>query len=931
MTKYKGRIASCAPVFGKLAQLIPALGFVYVVSGGTAAAQSCSWNNQFEPNRCYITISEEDVSEKNVYENDIFQFTFNTDGELNFLTPGPDDISSILDMRIAVPDIVLTSKEGFDLGGRLDLIGSSVAGGEGTTVVDWNGDISEVVLQTTSQSGDFDLSFRSSNEVFILGFNSDFWNNYKVTSTGAINEDLTNDRGVSIDRMFGGSFQFDVNDVYGTEAGFWIVGRGDQSTEDFELVSRGTVEGGDYGIRIAELNNPSNLTMDVNNVRGDENAIYLNNRLESKTIQTSGEISSVNGAAIYVDSTRGDLTLDLQNGTVLSPASGVAIEILGGASNHLLLRSGSELAGDVILSDAVNTLTIEGGADYSGVGSFDGDANDEDTDVGANDDDTLIFSNYTGGYQASKFYGWDHLRVVGGNLTVNASDFGDFSGGTIEISNGATIAAQADSMSGFSDFYIDSVLALENSSQFVSGGAAQIDFEGSVLNNGLISFADDKAGDLMLVSGTLTGSGTIELDVDLTNGTNDEVQILGDTSGIQHGLRLNTIGSGGGTNQEYILVTVAGNSTETDFRLVDADFVTNDGAQAIDDGDIIYRLQHNEAAGTFVLTPLIRAGSSVAMSNPAGDIFAASVQQASQAMRFSSPLRRVMGPIQNGLSEANTVSRALYNVTKADRPVVILRIEGQRNKYSVDQREVDTNTGGMRFGAALPLAEFASGNFVGGVEFGVSRLSTNVATPLTSADIRTDAYDVTLSGLWISHDQFYVDSQFRYAYFSGSTTPNGGHSVDTDSQGFGIALEIGKPYERQNGLSLIPQAQFMYSNIDADNVVDLAGSGQTGMLSDGDTLTARFGLRAEKTLANQSVLYSQIDYFHAFDDTTSVRFGSNTVLTEIGKHSAAVSLGGNISLSDRTILFGKINGETGLGSHSSDYSFGGNIGVEITF
>lgn len=300
-------------------------------------------------------------------------------------------------------------------------------------------------------------------------------------------------------------------------------------------------------------------------------------------------------------------------------------------------------------------------------------------------------------------------------------------------------------------------------------------------------------------------------------------------------------------------------------------------------------------------------------------------------MAFSSALQRVRVATRSSGSEANTVSRSLNKLTSTTRPLVWVQAEGQRDRYETGGRDVTTNSGGLRFGAGLPLGEVAGGQVFGGLEFGVSSLSTDISTSLTSADVSTDAYDATLSALWVADSLLYLDGQLRYGYFDSTTRPNGGDAVDTDSSGYGISVEVGKPFTMQNGLTLIPQVQLMYSDIDMDDVADLTGGGQTGSLEDGDTLTARFGLRAERAFANNSVLYGQIDYYHAFDNETSVSFGQNTVLTERGQNTAALALGGNVELSSRTRLYGEITAETGLGSSSDDYAFGGNIGFEFKF
>ncbi|WP_171103048.1 autotransporter outer membrane beta-barrel domain-containing protein [Ruegeria sp. HKCCD7255] len=529
-------------------------------------------------------------------------------------------------------------------------------------------------------------------------------------------------------------------------------------------------------------------------------------------------------------------------------------------------------------------------------------------------------------HELAEYESWRVDVVLGGNLTVNSADVTGFT--SIRVESGSTITAQN------ADFTFNDTFEVGAGGRFRAGagGLGNVTLGRDVLNNGLISTADGSTGDRLTIGGNLTGRGTIALDADLTAGTNDQVQVSGNTAGASQGLDVSASGSTFDAAQNLTLVTVAGTSLESDFRLVNADFVTNDGAQAISDGELAYRLDYDAATGEFFLTPFANAtASSPVTRNPGGDFLATTVQQVSDQLTPGATLQRVMGATQRGTSEANTVSRALSELTSTTRPLVWVLGEGQRDSYSVDDRDVETNSGGLRFGAALPLTELSNGTLIGGLEFGISSLSTDVTTSLTAADISTDAYDATLSVLWVADSQLYLDGQMRYGVFDSTIRPNGGQSVDTDSDGYALSIEVGKPVELSNGLTLVPQAQLMYSDIDTDNVVDLAGGGQTGSLVDGDTLTARLGLRAEHTLAGDAVLFGQVDYYHAFDNETSVAFGQNTILTERGANTAGLTLGGNVAVSSRTRLFAEVTGETGFGSSSGDYTFGGNIGIEFRF
>ncbi|MES0828553.1 autotransporter outer membrane beta-barrel domain-containing protein, partial [Ruegeria sp. SCP11] len=120
---------------------------------------------------------------------------------------------------------------------------------------------------------------------------------------------------------------------------------------------------------------------------------------------------------------------------------------------------------------------------------------------------------------------------------------------------------------------------------------------------------------------------------------------------------------------------------------------------------------------------------------------------------------------RTGAEDANTVSRSLSELSSTDQPLVWLNAEGGRDRYTTGDRTNETTSGGLRVGASLPFAEIGNGSLIGGFEFGATKLSTKSETPLADGKIDTDAYDVTLSALWLADSQLYLDGQLRYAFF----------------------------------------------------------------------------------------------------------------------------------------------------------------------
>ena len=753
-------------------------------------------------------------------------------------------------------------------------------------------------------TGDLTVSVVDVTSTRLNGLNlNNYGANLSVTSTGTISGAT---HGIQARNDGTGALTIAAKDVSGT-LGNGIYAR--TFGTDISITSSGTVSGGSFGIYARNDGNGA-LTIKAANVNGERYGIHAENSGSGLTsVTVSGAVSGGTNAGILTRTTTGPSVVTLESGASVSSLSGEAIVDSDGGNSQVILRSGSAIAGEVLLSDGTDALTIEGGADISAATLFDG---------GIGTQDTLTFSAFKGNFDGALFTNWENLTADNGSvLTLGSSASNIIS---LAANNGSTIAA------GEADLSLNSNLRVDATSSFWTGfgGSGAVSVAGEVNNDGLIRLADGRGGDRLTIGGDLTGSGTVALDVDFDAGTNDQLIVIGDSTGAQQGLQVQKSGELSDL-QTYSLVTVSDSSFANDFRLVNGDFTTKAGESAIVGGAYTFLLDYDPATGEFILSPFTASGG--VNRNPNRAFLAAGIQQFSDQIALDGALRRLTG--RTGTEEANTVSRSLIELSSTDQPLVWLNAEGGRDRYTSGDRTNETTSGGLRVGASLPFAEIGSGSLIGGLEFGASTLSTNSETSLADGKIDTDAYDVTLSALWLADSQLYLDGQLRYAFFDSTTRLAGGQEVDTDGDGYAASIEVGKVYALNNGLNLIPQAQLLYSSVDADDLNDVS-SGVAGTVSDGDTLSARLGLRAEHEFGT-SVLFGQFDYYHAFDDETSVSFGTDTVLTERGRNNLALTLGGHVDITSNTTLFGEVSAQTGFGSSSDDYGVAGQLGFEFLF
>ncbi|MES0884332.1 beta strand repeat-containing protein [Roseibium sp. SCP14] len=737
----------------------------------------------------------------------------------------------------------------------------------------------------------------------MLLYNGSSGTDLSITASGTV----TGTTGLSAINRGSGALTISSADITGTN-GNGLLAQNEIGT-DLSVTSTGMISGARNGI-YARNDVSGSLTIEAANVSGQQYGIHARNFGSGLTsVTVSGAVSGGTGAGIVTRATSGPSVITLNSGASVSSVSGEAIVNGDGGNSYVILRSGSAIAGAVLLSDGTDALTIEGGADISAATLFDG---------GDGTQDAVTFSAFNGNFDGALFTNWENLTADNGSILSLDSSAADIN--SLAANNGSTIAA------GEANLSLSSNLQIDATSRFRAGfgGSGAVVVGGDVSNDGLVSLMDGHGGDRLTIGGDLSGSGTVALDVDFDAGTNDQLIVTGDSTGAQQGLLVQKSGTLANL-QTYALASVSGMSSASDFRLVNGDFVTKGGETAIVGGAYTFLLDYDPATGEFLLSPFAANGG--VNLNPNRAFLAAGVQQFSDQIALGGALRRLTG--RTGAEDAETVSRSLIELSSTDQPLFWLNAEGGRDRYTTGDRTNETTSGGLRVGASLPFAEIGNGSLIGGFEFGATTLSTKSETPLADGTIDTDAYDVTLSGLWLADNQLYLDGQVRYAIFDSTTRAAGGQEVDTDGDGYATSIEVGKVFALNNGLNLIPQAQLLYSKVDSDDLNDVS-SGATGTVSDGDTLSTRLGLRAEREFGT-SVLFGQVDYYHAFDDETSVSFGSDTVLTERGRNNVELTLGGLMDITANTMLFGEMSAQTGFGSSSDDYGVAGQLGFEFRF
>src|SRR5690606_35921829 len=121
---------------------------------------------------------------------------------------------------------------------------------------------------------------------------------------------------------------------------------------------------------------------------------------------------------------------------------------------------------------------------------------------------------------------------------------------------------------------------------------------------------------------------------------------------------------------------------------------------------------------------------------------------------------------------------------------------------------------------------------------------SDISSPHGVGEIDSDGFGVGATFTWYGETGFYVDGQGQMTWYgSDLKSKTAGQSLAEGHDGFGYALslESGKRVDLDEGLTLTPQAQLVYSSVDFDSFTDPLSGGQVE-LGDGDSLRGRLGV-----------------------------------------------------------------------------------------
>jgi len=601
----------------------------------------------------------------------------------------------------------------------------------------------------------------------------------------------------------------------------------------------------------------------------------------------------------------GMTTLTLNSGAVVSSTSGLGISNDAGDST-ITVNTGASVAGIIVLGDGSDNLIFAGGS-FAGVTLFDGgdDMSPADTFI-----DTLTFAGSNGAVTGANVVNFEKV-VIGAGSNISFSD-NMLTTGELMTSAGGTLMA--------------------------TGGTLMI--TANVINNGTISARDGVANDRVEVSGNYSGTGTLEVDVNLATNTSDVLAVAGNATGGATSITANYLSAASANGANILVVDVAGTSSAGGFAL------------------------GNPVSGAFAYD-LTQIGADWFLRqtgfNPAVATYEVYPQVLSNLNQLSSLQQRTAN--RKSVSSGSSTSAALGYVPKAkkhkafsqfednapanDKPFIWGRIEGSKStvdsSVSTTGSSFDTNRWALHVGVDSQLPIDSSGQLFLGINTNLGGANTDVTSATGNGSINTQSFGFGLSATWFGNSGFYVDGQAQATWFTSdlNNVANGALVNNNSGRGVAFSIEVGKGFEVGNGWIFTPQAQLMTSSINFDNFT--GPNGELVSLGDENSVTGRLGARIEHKGAwgadgggSQSTIYALANIYSRFSGESQVTVTGVNFNNRPDEWTGEIGAGGSVDIGSfanggQVSLYGQGTVGTSLTNFGDSNQYRAFAGIKVSF
>jgi len=252
------------------------------------------------------------------------------------------------------------------------------------------------------------------------------------------------------------------------------------------------------------------------------------------------------------------------------------------------------------------------------------------------------------------------------------------------------------------------------------------------------------------------------------------------------------------------------------------------------------------------------------------------------------------------------------------------------------------------FGTLLPVAAISGSvwlrrnrSFVGtmlvaGVTAQYGTADSDIVSVFGNGSIDTKGYGVGATLTWYGPRGFYVDGQAQVNWYDSDLESSilGTLIDNNEGKGEAFSVEVGKRTGVGGSLTITPQVQMIYSNVDFDRFIDpFATAVSAGR---GDSLKTRWGLSVDHQTtsgegARNTHLYGVVNLSYEWLEGTQADVAGTPVATIDDRLWGELGLGGSYRWNNRFALYTEVSANTALADFGAGYSLKGTAGFRMQF
>lgn len=701
-----------------------------------------------------------------------------------------------------------------------------------------------------------------------------------------------------------------------------------------------------------------------------------------------GVLNVLDGADVTAGGALSIGSLATGNGVVTVDGSGTSVTaatvIVGDAGvGELTIANGGAVnasGGLTIAAQSGSTGTLNLGAAAGAASTAPGELNAPTVNFGDGAGKLVInHSDETGDYAFSAaITGTGAVDVYDGFTSMTGAS--TYAGPTT-ISGGTLAAGGLNTFSSASDYDVGS-----NGTLDLAGNSNTI---GSLLNGGTVRLSSTANTTLTTVGDYAGNGGLLEISTVLGDDSSatDRLVVNGNTSGNTNVSVYNMNGAGAPTVEGIKVIEVAGLS-DGNFSLqgnyqMDGNQYVIAGAYAYGlfkngvsnptDGDWYLRSQRIQDEPTPPGTgtppdngtppdtgtpPVVNGSAPSPLYQPAVPVYEAYPQVLLGLNGLPTLQQRVGNRYWNGAGNrvVSEGADAIAPIAPAEEAGAFIekngvwgRVEGAHTKidprFSTSSAQYELDSLKLQAGVDGMLHEGENGRLIGGVTVHYVRGSADISSPYDADNgggrFRTDGYGLGGTLTWYGDNGFYLDAQGQATWYDSDLSFGGGDIPlveGNDGFGYALSLEGGKRIMLNDGWSVTPQAQLVYSSVDFDDFNDAFNTDVS--LGQGDSLQGWLGVTLDhesswynsRGMIDRTHVYGIANLYNEFLDGTKVNVSGTNFTSRQERLWGGLGVGGSYNWNnDKYSVYGEGSVNTSLSSFGDSYSYKGTLGFRVSF